>query len=162
MGLIHPTYLSTAGLFELREDGFLSRALATFRLQYAENPLYRQYADALGIQPDRVRTLPEFPFLPVSFFKTHPVRTGDFIPEIVFESSGTTGSVTSRHEVRHLSVYRNSFDAGFRRFYGPVEKWCIIGLLPAYLERSNSSLVLMVHELIGQSGHPDSGFYLYD
>jgi hypothetical protein len=162
MGLIHPTYLSADSLFELREDGFLSRALATFRLQYAENTLYRQYADALGIQPDRVRTLPEIPFLPVSFFKTHAVRTGDFIPEIVFESSGTTGSVTSRHEVRHLSVYRSSFTAGFERFYGPVGEWCVIGLLPAYLERSHSSLVLMAHELIGSSGHPDSGFYLYD
>ena len=162
MGLIHPTPFSTEDLFGLQETGFVSRALQTFRLQYAGNPLYRQYADALGIQPDRVLTLPEIPFLPVSLFKTHPVRTGDFIPEIVFESSGTTGSVTSRHEVKHLSVYRNSFDAGFRRFYGPVEEWCVIGLLPAYLERSHSSLVLMVHELIGSSGHPDSGFYLYD
>lgn len=140
----------------------MSRALQTFRLQYAENPLYRQYADALGIHPDRVRALSEIPFLPVSLFKTHPVRTGDFIPEIVFESSGTTGSVTSRHEVRHLSVYRSSFTAGFERFYGPVGEWCVIGLLPAYLERSHSSLVLMVHELISSSGHPDSGFYLYD
>jgi hypothetical protein len=146
----------------LTDTDFIPRALETFRLQYADNPLYRQYADALGIQPDRVRTLSEIPFLPVSLFKTHSVRTGNFIPEIVFESSGTTGSVTSRHEVRHLSVYRSSFTAGFERFYGPVGEWCVIGLLPAYLERSHSSLVLMVHELIGSSGHPDSGFYLYD
>ena len=162
MGLIHPTPFTTDDLFELQETGFVSRALQTFRLQYAGNPLYRQYADALGTRPDQVRTLTEIPFLPVSLFKTHPVRTGDFIPEIVFESSGTTCSFTSRHEVRVLSMYMISFEAGFRRFYGPVEEWCVIGLLPAYLERSNSSLVLMVHELINSSGHPDSGFYLYD
>jgi len=156
------TPLLADGLFELTDTDFIPRALETFRLQYADNPLYRQYADALGVLPDRVRTLQEIPFLPVSLFKTHPVRTGNFIPEIVFESSGTTGSVTSRHEVRHLSVYRSSFTAGFERFYGPVGEWCVIGLLPAYLERSHSSLVLMVHELIGSSGHPDSGFYLYD
>ena len=156
------TPLLADGLFELTDTDFIPRALETFRLQYADNPLYRQYADALGVLPDRVRTLQEIPFLPVSLFKTHPVRTGNFIPEIVFESSGTTGSVTSRHEVRHLSVYRSSFTAGFERFYGPVGEWCVIGLLPAYLERSHSSLVLMVHELIGNSGHPDSGFYLYD
>lgn len=156
------TALSADGLFELTDTDFVPRALQTFRLQYADNPLYRRYADTLGIQPDRVRTLSEIPFLPVSFFKTHAVRTGDFIPEIVFESSGTTGSVTSRHEVRDLNLYRASFTAGFERFYGPVGEWCVIGLLPAYLERSNSSLVLMVHELIGASGHPDSGFYLYD
>jgi hypothetical protein len=156
------TPLSADGLFELTDTDFIPRALETFRLQYADNPVYRQYADALGILPDRVRTLSEIPFLPVSLFKTHPVRTGNFIPEIVFESSGTTGSVTSRHEVRYLDVYRSSFTAGFERFYGPVGEWCVIGLLPAYLERSHSSLVLMVHELIGSSGHPDSGFYLYD
>src|ERR1700722_20865238 len=115
------TPLSADGLFELTDTDFIPRALEIFRLQYADNPLYRQYADALGVMPDRVRTLPEIPFLPGSLFKTHPVRTGDFIPEIVFESSGTTGSVTSRHEVRHLSVYRNSLGAGFRRVFGPVE-----------------------------------------
>jgi hypothetical protein len=156
------TPLSADGLFELTDTDFIPRALETFRLQYADNPVYRQYADALGVLPDRVRTLPEIPFLPVSLFKTHPVRTGNFIPEIAFESSGTTGSVTSRHEVRYLDVYRSSFTAGFERFYGQVGEWCVIGLLPAYLERSHSSLVLMVHELIGSSGHPDSGFYLYD
>jgi phenylacetate-coenzyme A ligase PaaK-like adenylate-forming protein len=156
------TPLSADGLFELSDTDFIPRALETFRLQYADNPLYRQYADALGVLPDRVRTLQEIPFLPVRLFKTHPVRTGNFIPEIVFESSGTTGSDTSRHEVRDLNLYRNSFTAGFERFYGPVGEWCVIGLLPAYLERSHSSLVLMVHELIGSSGHPDSGFYLYD
>lgn len=160
--MIQQTPFSADGLFELTDKDFISGAIQTFRFQYDNNPLYRSFTDTLGIQPDRVLTLPEIPFLPVSLFKTHPVRTGDFIPEIVFESSGTTGLVTSRHEVRDLSVYRNSFTAGFERFYGPVGEWCVIGLLPAYLERSHSSLVLMVHELIGQSGHRDSGFYLYD
>jgi Acyl-protein synthetase, LuxE len=160
--MIQQTPLSADGLFGLTDTDFIPRAIQTFQLQYGHNPLYRQYVDALNVQPYRVRTLTDIPFLPVSLFKTHPVRTGAFIPEIVFESSGTTGLVTSRHEVKDLSVYRKSFDAGFRRFYGPVGEWCIIGLLPAYLERSHSSLVLMVHELIGSSGHPDSGFYLYD
>jgi hypothetical protein len=144
------------------EQDFLPRALDTFRLQYAQNPLYRQFTDTLGVDPHQVRALPDIPFLPVSFFKTHSVKTGDFTPEIVFESSGTTGSVTSRHEVKDLELYRESFMGGFGHFYGPVGEWCIIGLLPAYLERSHSSLVLMVHELIGSSGHPDSGFYLYE
>jgi hypothetical protein len=160
--MIQQTPFSADGLFGLTDEDFISGAIKTFRFQYENNPLYRSFTDTLGIQPDRVLTLPEIPFLPVSLFKTHPVRTGDFIPEIVFESSGTTGLVTSRHEVRDLSVYRNSFTAGFERFYGPVGEWCVIGLLPAYLERSHSSLVLMVHELIGRSGHRDSGFYLYD
>jgi phenylacetate-coenzyme A ligase PaaK-like adenylate-forming protein len=146
----------------VNNEDFIPRALDTFRLQYAQNPLYREYTDALGVRPESVRSLREIPFLPVSFFKTHAVRTGDFIPEVVFESSGTTGSVTSRHAVKELELYRRSFTAGFERFYGSITDWCVIGLLPSYLERSNSSLVLMVHELIEASGHPDSGFYLYE
>jgi len=143
-----------------------------FRFQYCENALYRQYIQTLGVDPDSVRTLEAIPFLPVSFFKTHAVRTEEFatmpsgsggwIPQTVFESSGTTGMVTSRHEVKDLDLYRCSFTAAFQRFYGPVGEWCIIGLLPAYLERSSSSLVLMVDELVKASGHPDSGFYLYE
>jgi hypothetical protein len=146
-------------------EDFTTRALDLFRFQYENNPLYRDYTDTLGVDPYVVRALTEIPFLPVGFFKTHRVRTTDFLPEIVFESSGTTGTGGSRHEVRDLGLYKQSFTAGFERAYGPVAGWCIIGLLPAYLERSNSSLVLMVDELIRESregGHPESGFYLYE
>jgi hypothetical protein len=149
-------------LFTLSPDLFVPHALAVFRLQYEQNPLYRQYTDTLGVLPDAVKTLEEIPYLPVSFFKTHAVRTTGFQAETVFESSGTTGLVSSRHEVKDLDLYKKSFRAAFELFYGPINEWCIIGLLPAYLERSSSSLVLMVHELIKESGHPDSGFYLYE
>jgi hypothetical protein len=90
------------------------------------------------------------------------VVTGTFEPEVIFESSGTTQTINSRHLVKSMAVYRNSFMKAFQLFYGPVSEWCIIGLLPSYLERSNSSLVVMANELIQQSGHPDSGFYLYE
>lgn len=151
-----------AELFTPGSADFVPRALEIFRFQYAQNPLYRDFADGLRVRPDAVTRIEEIPFLPVGFFKTHSVRTGEFVPEIVFESSGTTGAVTSRHLVRDVGIYRRSFLTGFRHFYGPVEDWCIIGLLPAYLERPNSSLVFMVNELVRASGHPDSGFYLYD
>jgi len=137
-------------------------ALDIFRFQYDNNPVYRAYSDALGLRPGIVRTLTEIPFLPVSFFKTHPVRTLEFTPEAIFRSSGTTGTGGSRHEVKDLGLYEKSFGAAFELFYGPVKDWCVIGLLPAYLERSDSSLVLMVDRLIKDSGHPDSGFYLYE
>jgi hypothetical protein len=152
-------------LFTEGEEDFTSRALEAFRFQYDHNPLYRRYTDILGVRADAVLDITDIPFLPVSFFKTGSVRTTDFRPEVVFESSGTTGTGGSRHEVKDLGLYRESFTAGFRQFYGPAEDWCVIGLLPAYLERAGSSLVLMVHELIGQSrggGHAESGFYLYD
>ncbi|WP_431217419.1 hypothetical protein ACQ86N_14470 [Puia sp. P3] len=116
----------------------------------------------MGIDPSAVNKVYDIPFLPVAFFKTQSVRTGSWTPAATFESSGTTGMVTSRHEVKDLDLYKMSFTAAFQRAYGPVHEWCIIGLLPAYLERSNSSLVVMVDELIKASGHPDSGTYLYD
>ncbi|MBS1662728.1 MAG: acyl transferase [Bacteroidetes bacterium] len=152
----------TEGLFSLSETAFTTRALEIFRFQYAQNTLYRQYTDTLGVDPSAVQSLERIPFLPVGFFKTHPVRSTDFTPEVVFESSGTTAVVTSRHEVKQLDLYRRSHTAAFELFYGSIKDWCIIGLLPAYLERSNSSLVLMVDDLIRASGHSDSGFYLYE
>jgi hypothetical protein len=149
-------------IFDVRPAEFAGMATEIFRYQYANNTLYRSWTDTLGIRPSEVRMLEEIPFLPVSFFKTGEVRTTEYEPQAVFESSGTTGTGGSRHAVKDLDLYRKSFTSGFRQFYGPVEDYCIIGLLPAYLERSNSSLVVMVHELIALSGHPDSGFYLYE
>ncbi|HEV3411044.1 MAG TPA: acyl transferase [Puia sp.] len=151
-----------ASVFTISAADFATRALDIFRFQYAFNPLYRDFTDSLGVKPGTVARVEDIPYLPVGLYKTHEVRTGEFLPEAVFESSGTTGVVTSRHLVRDVGLYRSSFTAGFELFYGPVTDWCIIGLLPAYLERAHSSLVFMVNELIGASGHPDSGFYLYD
>jgi len=149
-------------LFGVRPAGFTGLALAIFHFQYEHNGLYRAWVDTLGVRPSMVGALEEIPFLPVSFFKTDEVRTTEFIAEGVFESSGTTGTGGSRHFVRDMGLYRQSFTLGFEQFYGPVEDYCIIGLLPAYLERSNSSLVVMVHELIARSKCADSGFYLYE
>jgi hypothetical protein len=149
-------------LFTQPREIFPSLALDLFRFQYANNPLYREYTDALGIDAAAVSAPEAIPFLPIGFFKTRAVKTSEFEPEAVFASSGTTGMVTSQHAIRDLNLYKQSFMAGFERFYGSITDWCVIGLLPSYLERSNSSLVVMVDELIRQSGHPDSGFYLYD
>jgi hypothetical protein len=141
---------------------FNERALELFRSQYLENALYRKFADRFGAIPGKVRDIRMIPFLPVSFFKTDIVRSGEFSPEIIFESSGTTGQNPARHHVRHLGLYRESFVKGFEIFYGSIRNFCILGLLPAYLERSGSSLVWMVNDLMQVSGHPENGFYLYD
>ncbi|HVU96585.1 MAG TPA: hypothetical protein VHE34_15255 [Puia sp.] len=146
----------------LNASDFIPRALDLFRFQYEHNPLYRRYTDTLGVNPAGVARLEEIPFLPVSFFKTDAVKTTDFVPETVFTSSGTTGMVSSRHEIKDLDLYRQSFRTAFTHFYGTVTDWCVIGLLPSYLERSSSSLVVMVDDLIKGSGHAQSGFYLYE
>jgi phenylacetate-coenzyme A ligase PaaK-like adenylate-forming protein len=137
-------------------------ALDIFQYQYNGNPLYQEFCHALNRNTENVRTLAEIPFLPISFFKSHQVKTGEWEAETWFESSGTTGTVNSSHQVRSLDLYRKSFLTTFRKFFGAPSEWCIIGLLPAYLERQHSSLVVMVDELIRLSGHEKSGFYLYD
>lgn len=149
-------------VFEVEGSDFTRHALAIFQFQYSYNPVYQLYIDSLRIDPRSVQTLVQIPFLPIGFFKTHRVVATDFEPEVVFESSGTTLTGNSHHFVKDLGLYRKSFTMGFERSYGPVGDWCIIGLLPSYLERSNSSLVRMTDELIRMSGHSDSGFYLYD
>ncbi len=150
------------GLFDFNISGFDARALEIFRFQASYNPVYRQFVELMGIEPEGVRSLEQIPFLPVGFFKSQKIVTGEAESAIVFESSGTTGMVSSRHYVRDLSLYRKSFTEGFRQFYGDPAEWCIIGLLPSYLERSHSSLVYMVDELVKLSSVNESGFYLYE
>ena len=147
-------------VFGANKENFESLALEIFRFQYANNPVYKAYVVALQVNPSAVKQLEGIPFLPIRFFKSHAVQTTSFEPQAIFESSGTTGSVNSRHLIRDLSLYEESFTKGFEHFYGPVKNWCILGLLPSYLERKNASLVYMVDKLITLSEHPQSGFYL--
>lgn len=142
------------------KEGFEASALDVFKFQYENNPVYSAYVHALKVDPGGVQSLEQIPFLPVRFFKTHDIKTSLFEPAAIFESSGTSGSINSRHLMKDLSLYEESFTKGFELFYGPVKEWCIIGLLPSYLERKNSSLVYMVDKLIHLSEHPQSGFYL--
>jgi len=147
-------------IFNINDQTREKVALEVFRYQYEQTPVYQAYVNALRIDPVSVKAIGQIPFLPIRFFKTHEVKAGAFEPELLFESSGTTGSINSRHLVRDAAVYEESFTRGFDLFYGPAANWCVIGLLPSYLERQHSSLVYMVNDLIRQSNHADSGFYL--
>ncbi len=149
-------------VFSINPGEFEALSLEIFHFQHGNNRVYRGFCDALGVVLQAVKTLEQIPFLPISLFKTHTICTTDYEPEAVFESSGTTGSVNSRHFVKDLSLYHESFFSTFKTFYGDPKQWCILALLPAYLERQNSSLVVMADALIRESNHPQSGFYLYD
>ena len=149
-------------IFNARSEDFESLTLDLFHLQYRQNHLYKSFVNALKVDPESVDNVASIPFIPVSFFKNHDITTGSFSPEVIFESSGTTQTGNSRHLVKSVDLYRKSFTLAFELFYGRARDWCIVGLLPSYLERKNSSLVLMVNDLIQMSGDPGSGFYLYD
>lgn len=141
---------------------FETEALRLFALQTKNNSLYASFLDHLGKNSSTVVRLQDIPSLPIRFFKSHEIRTGDFTPECWFESSGTTGSVNSRHGIRSLKSYLDNALLNFSGFYGDPSKYCVLALLPSYLERGNSSLVAMAEMLIRACGHPDAGFYLYD
>ena len=147
-------------LLSVTPQNFEETALAVFNFQYRQNPAYNQFCKALHIEPAKINTISKIPFLPIAFFKTHIVTTTQFQAEALFESSGTTQTINSKHLVKDIALYEQSSSAAFRLFYGDATDWCIIALLPSYLERKNSSLVMMADKLIEQSGHAQSGFYL--
>ncbi|UYW02657.1 acyl transferase [Flavobacterium agricola] len=134
--------------------------MKTFRHQYENNLVYKQYCDLLGKNPSNVKKVLEIPFLPIQFFKSHQVVANTDPVVTTFTSSGTTGSITSKHLVTDLNFYEESFRTTFRQFYGNIEDYVVLALLPSYLERDGSSLIYMVNDLIEASNQPESGFYL--
>ena len=133
-----------------------------FNYQAKENNVYKQYINALKIDIGNVKEIKEIPFLPIEFFKTHIIKTTNLqsLVSEVFTSSGTTGSIQSKHYVTDVSVYEKSYLKAFELFYGNITDYCILALLPSYLERDGSSLIHMVDDLIKKNNHPESGFYL--
>ena len=155
------TLINTENLLHAGDENFASLSLSVFRHQYEHNALYKQYCDALHVNPAAITEITQIPFIPISFFKTHKVVTGLFEDAaLTFESSGTTGEITSKHYVKDAAVYEQSLINGFEQFYGPTEDYAILALLPSYLERKNASLVHMAQTLMKKSRHADNGFYI--
>lgn len=154
-------HFNDPGIFGPELD-FPEKALELFNFQYNSNAVYKRFVDAINCDASQVAAIDQIPFLPISFFKQFDIKTTAFEPQVVFESSGTTGMATSRHQVKDVKLYEESCITAFEKFYGPIADYCILGLLPSYLERSSSSLVYMVQRMIEISKHPLSGFYLYN
>jgi hypothetical protein len=155
--------LARKRIFSLASQaGFDELALDIFHYQYNHNSLYHQFVKGLNIDAASIKHPTQIPFLPVSFYKTHKVYCTEKQEEIIFESSTTSGSIPSKHYVADVELYKESFRKAFMHFYGVIEDYIVIGLLPSYLERKGSSLVYMVNDLIIESGDAASGFYLYE
>lgn len=135
-------------------------ALKVFRFQYDNNSVYREFCQFLNVEKQQVKSLQQIPFLPIQFFKSHEVLSSTEKIQETFTSSGTTGMSTSRHFVTDITLYEESYRKGFSQFYGNIENYAVLALLPSYLEREGSSLIYMVDDLIQLSNHPESGFYL--
>ncbi len=147
---------------ESTDAEFENLALQVFEYQYKYNAFYRRYCSLIGKELSKISHLLDIPFLPIQFFKNNIIKTNEWEEETIFSSSGTTGAITSQHFVRELDFYKSIARRGFEYFYGSIENYCVLGLLPSYLERGGSSLVAMTDDFIKHSKYKDSGFFLYD
>jgi len=141
-------------------EQFNDITLQAFRYQAIKNPIYSQYLRYLDTKVNKISEISEIPFLPIDFFKTHKVITNDIGYKKIFYSSGTTNSIRSKHYISDLSIYETSFVKTFEYFYGDIANYCILALLPTYLENESSSLVYMADYMIKKSKNEHSGFYL--
>ena len=155
--------ISTHDIFTIsNQKQFDKIALKAFRFQYENNLVYREFCDFLKTDVQKVKSIEQIPFLPIQFFKSHSVISSTNPIETTFTSSGTTGMITSKHLVTDLGIYEESYRKGFSQFYGNIEDYVVLALLPSYLEREGSSLIHMVDDLIQLSNQVESGFYLHN
>jgi len=154
--------LETAIFTITTPEEFEQLALKVFQYQYQHTSVYRQFCDFLKVNPASITKIKDIPFLPIQFFKSHRVISEGISEAITFTSSGTTGSITSKHLVAKLDLYEKSFSEAFHKTYGNPSEFTILALLPSYLEREGSSLIYMVDTLIKKSNTIHSGFYLDD
>lgn len=147
-------------LYSLNEGNFADIALQLFHFQSENNPVYKEYLRHLGCDARAVTALAQIPFLPISFFKKHSIKTGAWTAEVSFSSSGTTGLSPSVHPVKDLTFYLNHTVRCFEYFFGSLENYRFLCLLPSYLERKGSSLISMMTHFIKRSRSSNSGFYL--
>ncbi len=137
-------------------------SLSVFNYQYHNCPVYKKFCDILHRIPGNIQNLEDIPFIPADFFRNHKLICGSGKPELCFHSSTTTSAVASKHYIKYSGIYNKSITRCFRLFYGDPSGYCILALLPGYVERVNSSLVYMIDRLMQSSSHKDNGFYLHN
>lgn len=155
--------ISLENIFDIKtERDFLTASLKTFRYQYDNVEVYKKFVDYLKINPEKVGSLDEIPFLPIEMFKNHQILDRNVSTERYFQSSGTTQMNLSKHFIADENIYQESIYKSFEQFIGKPEDFIFLGLLPSYLEKQNSSLIYMVDYLMKKSCKPENGYFLYN
>lgn len=148
-------------IINIKDQDFKELTMDIFRYQAVFNPIYKLYLAHLKVNIEKINQIQKIPFLPIQFFKTQNVISGQFKnTPIIFESSGTTSENTSRHYLYDQDLYETVAKQIFEKTYGCLSEFQILALLPSYLERNNSSLVYMIQYFIDQTNSPFSNFYL--
>lgn len=154
-----PNYLEK--MLSIRNNQeFDNLAMEAFTYQFEHIEVYQSFCRLRGLDPSIIHSVDQIPFLPAEFFKNRRIIPEKLGSQLIFTSSGTTGTINSRHYVASREVYHASLLKGFQSFYGSPSQYCFLALLPSYLERKESSLVYMVRRLMNLSGNKDNGFYL--
>ena len=147
---------------DLSDYEFENLALKIFEFQAVNNDVYKNFLNHLKIIPASVKTIEDIPFIPIEFFKSHLVVSTESPYDLIFKSSGTTGTKRSEHYVKYKQIYEKSFFVTFNKFFGNINEYVILALLPSYIEQGNSSLVYMIQKLIEATQSHHSGFFLYE
>lgn len=149
-------------LFTITSSSFEDKALELFCYQAQNNPIYKEYLKLLKVNSSSVKTIEQIPFLPIEFFKYHKVITGENVYSHIFLSSGTTQQERSKHYIKDISFYLEISEKIFNTFYGDIEGYTLLALLPSYQENPQSSLIAMIDFFIKKSNNPDSGYIKTD
>ena len=164
-----PFYLSVflqtmmQSIFQIKNEAeFQQKCLETFHYQYQNIEVYRKFVDFLKINPNEIQEVEKIPFLPIEMFKNHTILDQTKKTDLFFQSSGTTQMNLSKHWIADEKLYRESIEKSFEQFIGKPEDYTLLGLLPSYLEKQNSSLIYMVDFLMKKSGKPQNGYFLYN
>lgn len=149
-------------ILNINDDSFEELSLEIFNFQVEENKTYKEYVSSLGIAKTDVKSIHQIPFLPIEFFKSFDIKSGNWTPERKFLSSGTTSAVRSKHLIEDENFYRATCKSIFECFYEPIKNTTILALLPSYQEQGNSGLINMVDFFIQESEAVNSGYFLND
>jgi hypothetical protein len=146
--------------YSIPQDQKEALIVELFHYQYDYNILYREYCSMIGRNKFNTRVVSEIPLLPVSAFKNHIIKTGDWSHETVFRSSGTTQKIRSVHFIRDLDFYHKHTQNLWEKHFRPLSEYCFLALLPGYVDRGESSLVSMVNYFIIKTEKSGSVFIL--
>lgn len=140
-------------ILNIDQKSFDDLTIEIFQYQSKNNPVYKEYLSLLKKNPDTIDKLVEIPFLPIELYKTSIVKTGEWVEEAFFLSSGTSSSVRSKNFIRNLDWYQQISYSIFEKQVlnsdtGRLPE-LIIGYLPGYINNPHSSLVKMIR-LIGE------------
>lgn len=154
-------FINSNAIWDIDIYSFENLCEKLFHLHYYNNKIYQQFCNYINKIPGKVASIEKIPFLPVGFFKSHVINIKEKY-DLVFQSSGTTGTERSKHYIFDKNIYENSFLKSFNLFFGEPSQYAILGLLPSYSEHPNSSLIYMVQNLMNKSKNKDNGFYVYN